>query len=96
MKKKSPKAVLGMHPWQDRHFVLYPDRLVYKKDVDDADEAGEIPLVTITIGMGLLCVGSVCVVLFVCFFVSLFVCLFVCVKWLGFFSCSSSTCGSIF
>ena len=71
MKKKSPKAVLGMHPWQDRHFVLYPDRLVYKKDVDDADEAGEIPLVTITIGMG-------CYVwaVFVCLFVYLFVYLF--------------------
>ena len=40
LNKKSPKAVFGMRVWQQRYFILYTDRLLYKKTRDDQSDTG--------------------------------------------------------
>ena len=40
LNKKSPKAVFGMRAWQQRYFILYTDRLLYKKTQDDQSDTG--------------------------------------------------------
>ncbi len=40
--------MLGMHPWQQRYFCLYADRIVYAEEAGAAQQSGTIAIAAIT------------------------------------------------
>jgi hypothetical protein len=48
LSKKSPRGMLGMHPWQQRYFCLYADRIVYAEEAGAAQQSGTIAIAAIT------------------------------------------------
>ncbi len=42
LKKKSPKAILGLRPWQERYFVLWGHQLCYYKKKDDVGDESKV------------------------------------------------------